>query len=715
MSGPPRPAPAAPQREPIRAGVWALAGLGIGWLALAANGLSWLGGRVEIPLAAAPALLLAAALLGSRGARRPEGESAAWVLGLCLALAVSSDLFRAHWFPWQVGLLFGAALPLAALLAARPRPIGARSLLALLLLGQAGLAAAFLLHTGAAALTRDDHPSFLYRLQLLRELFPAVTGFDPRWNAGRLITETATTGVLTVAPLWLGLAGLFPGVGTDRLYTPFLAVLFLGLWPWMFYVSVRLFGGDRRASLCGALLALYPGSQFFVHLLSWGVFPSLIAMGLAVPAAGGLYRLAIHPEPDRRAGPLLAASVGLAAWWPASSFTFFPVGLIAAGALPFLAPARRRAVLLWGGIGLVLALPAARAVLLGGEFANISGLQRSASLLPAWSAVRANLAHVGQISPLVLALGLPGAFALRRRPLALGVSLCALALLLLITVGHEYRRQFQLVRLVDALGFLLTVPAALAAGWLLGLGERRLAPVRALVLAALGVSLLSAGMYWTNRGFAPYKTLEPANRDFVELLRREVPPQGRVFWGGVTMHSFAGGHIAALPYLSGRMMLAADFYHFHPAELEEGYDLRPRWWRSREHPERTEEYFEHFNVSHVATINRGWRRLLESRPERYELVTVVPGGSFELALYRRRNFRDSLVERGQAVVTVLPGRIRLEGLRGGEEVLLRFAWAPGLRSRPPAALEPEELPGGLRLLRVRPGGATSLEIAGPRW
>ena len=54
--------------------------------------------------------------------------------------------------------------------------------------------------TAGLPLHRDDHPSFLYRLQLLRENWPQIVSYDPRWNGGRIASELLQTGILTVTP-----------------------------------------------------------------------------------------------------------------------------------------------------------------------------------------------------------------------------------------------------------------------------------------------------------------------------------------------------------------------------------------------------------------------------------------------------------------------------------------------------------------------------------
>ena len=69
---------------------------------------------------------------------------------------------------------------------------------AILIGSQLLIAALFLKFAGGRLLFCDDHPSFLYRLQLLREHFPNIPLYDANWNAGHNAREFFATGVLNV-------------------------------------------------------------------------------------------------------------------------------------------------------------------------------------------------------------------------------------------------------------------------------------------------------------------------------------------------------------------------------------------------------------------------------------------------------------------------------------------------------------------------------------
>jgi len=67
---------------------------------------------------------------------------------------------------------------------------------ALLALVQLAISFYFLHYVHGRLLIGDDHPSFLYRLQLLMARFPAIPFYSPEWNAGVSRARLLATGAL---------------------------------------------------------------------------------------------------------------------------------------------------------------------------------------------------------------------------------------------------------------------------------------------------------------------------------------------------------------------------------------------------------------------------------------------------------------------------------------------------------------------------------------
>lgn len=705
-----------------RAPALSLVLLALGCLVVANNGLSWKEGALSLDMASVPAFFLAAFVLFLlRDSERPlSNPEAAAVLTGVLLLYLLSDYADYKWFFWidlvHRRALFLLAFALVLLFVVIPRRIPAWAVLLLLLVSQFYLTFQLFDATGGLPLQRDDHPSFLYRLQILRETYPQVISYDPRWNGGRIATELLQTGILTVAPFFIPLGKLFSGVPMGTLYTPFIAFLFHWLFPWLFYLGLRLFGASRATALWGALLSLYPNRYFFINLLPWGVFPSLMAMALVVPAAGALYRIVVLKEPGWVAGLTLALSLTLASFWPASFFTFLPLALLAVIALPGIDRRSFAWLTLSVALFLLLVSPWLRSLLASGEITKLSGLGTARTGMPDWKNVRHSLEHLNFLSPILLVFGLPGILALGDRTLRRWVLVFTALYLLFLGFGNEYKKQFQFLRIVNSVSFIMIVPAAFWMGRIFSFSRRRDAAARGVVLASVLLTVYSAGYIWSNKGFERYSLPGEAERKLVDLLKEEVSPTARVFWAGRTMHGFGGGHVAPLPYLTGRMMMASDFYHFHIGEIGGSYDLMPQEvFKGAGREERTELWFDSWNVSHVVSVEGRWIRYLETRPELYELIMERKDGDSWLMVYRRRNFTDSLFEVGSGSVEVLPGRIRIRLEGRQEQAVLRFAWLEGLAAEPPVALSPHSLPGGIELIQVDAGDVTSFEIFRPGW
>jgi len=117
-----------------------------------------------------------------------------------------------------------------------------------LLLLQLGLVVLFLLYCNGRLLFSDDHPSFLYRLQLLRDHFPFIPFYNADWNAGYSAREFFPSGVLNVFFLSLPFVYGFLGAVTFEslhVYSYLIPYLFILLVPWSVYLAARLLPWER--------------------------------------------------------------------------------------------------------------------------------------------------------------------------------------------------------------------------------------------------------------------------------------------------------------------------------------------------------------------------------------------------------------------------------------------------------------------------------------
>ena len=73
-------------------------------------------------------------------------------------------------------------------------------------------------------------------------------------------------------------------------------------------------------------------------------------------------------------------------------------------------------------------------------------------------------------------------------------------------------------------------------------------------------------------------------------IQENVPRQGRVLFAGPAVHAYGAGHVAPLPLFTDREMMACDFYHFSPKQVE--YVYPPSAYRQT--PESVFDFMEQF-------------------------------------------------------------------------------------------------------------------------
>ncbi len=667
---------------------------------------------------------------GSRGAASSQAggrlPAALWVAGgLCLlfSLATIAHLPRYYFLNWSFSLRSLRALATSGIAAFLlltglfaiclerwdPRRWRSRLLLAALLAGQAACALALLRVTGGAAVYSDDHPSFLFRIAEFWRAFPWFENYVPHWNAGvvnSVLVSSGTPGYAWMAaPLWW----LLP---PHQAHTAALILVQIVLAPWIVVLALRSLGLGRDGALAGGILALSAGRQFFVWMLHFGTVGAALSWAMAPAAFAFLHAAAVQGRVTRGTLIGLVASLFfMAQWTPTLLLT--PVWAV----LVLCAYRRwtpRRRLLPLAGAALLLALLLAHhlaAVLGGRELLSYTldpAPARTPGVAALWSAFqRAVGLGVVELHPLVSAFGLAGAWALPGKRLRRWATASLLGLTLLFTLGPLLAPRLQLERLAIVAGSLAVVPAACN---LRRLGQCRGPAATGLQAAALALLLLglanTAGLY-ASRGFAPFTAMRPSLRQLAGWIRQHVPEDGRLLFAGPAVHAYGRGHVAYLPLLTGREMMACDYYGFPPGMVEMDYPPR----RERERPGGLHGFMTLHGVSHVITYHRRYIEFLRSQPE----------------LFREADWIDSEEREGFALFEVLGGDGRfLEGAGSvradfnrweirfpappPEQAVIAYNWHPRLRADPPATLFPHDTGRGATFIGIRPNGAREVRI-----
>ena len=571
----------------------------------------------------------------------------------------------------------------------------------------------------------SDQPSFLFRLHEVRATFPRLGGYNPWWNGGREHFISVTSGTHGYAVLVAPLLALHePHV----FHAP---VLFFWIWigfPWLGALAVRRAGARWTAALAAAmLLEAYCRSQF---LFGWryGILGGLVTAGLATPLAALGYRLAVQ----RRGGAESAILVGILAWlsclWTPG---FATCGGLVLGALANADRWTRRSfahMAIAAATALALLAPWAW-VTLGPAHGIVDFASGAQGALPWFRTFRHGLLLVVyrllEWHPVLVAFGLVGLAGAGPRRIRRW-TMPTLLVLFGILVYSKWNVRSQLYRVIFQGAAFAVFPAAVLCGRLL---SRRPAPgtppprtwllaaAQAATLAALLLGLRVSGIHAMNIGAGlPYHAAEPNLLRFVERLRAVVPEDGRIAFAGETENHIGGGTVAYLPILTGREMMADDYYTFPAGLIKRNYPPHPY----RDSLGAFLDFSRLYGITHWAVC--------DSNPRKLGFFLGTPGcggrpGAFdEAGTFRLRGGTVRLFAiHGAVAGRFLLGSGRVEARENrlvirpddpaADRLVVRYNWRDGLRCLTPgASIEPYAADENLRFIAVRPGGAREVVV-----
>jgi hypothetical protein len=318
--------------------------------------------------------------------------------------------------------------------------------------------------------------------------------------------------------------------------------------------------------------------------------------------------------------------------------------------------------------------------------------------------------HLWGGNPILVAFGIAGVACLRsgtdRR--VFGVTIAGLAVL--AGWGILWNPELQLQRAGIPMLFAAVLPAALWAERLLAIRAPAVIPLRAALLAALILGVYATSRVYRNQGPAPYTVLDEDARHTAEWIRETAPEESRVLFAGSTVHGYARGHVAYLPVLTGRSMMACDYYHFSPAMVE--YDYPPKIFRSSE--EAVFEFFDLYNVSTVLTFHDRWKRFFRNHPDRVE-ETGAFGTTGRRVGFRLLRPPPGWFLQGSGEVRQEVNALRVRVDDPGAPVVLRFNWVDDLRPDAPAVIRPYDAGRGVKLIELDPRGRSEISLRWSQW
>lgn len=589
---------------------------------------------------------------------------------------------------------------------------------------------ALLEYADGRMLFSDDHPSFAYRLHLLKENFPAIPFYNPDWNAGYQAREFFPSGVLNVfllaAPLIYAID--FTAVSGIANYNLVILFVFIGLVPWFTYAAVRIAGGEKFGAALAGSVAIFPSVIWADWLLRYGTLGFCLSAAVFPLALVLLWRSLC--EQRLVSWPVCVLTIlitSLCILWSLAAFALLPVGLCVGWSI---VRGRSFRKLLTCLILVAVNLPWMLVFVRESKVLSfVQGSSRPASVFTAaaatvdsadaheaeavtpkweerWKATKAHIIHAAErLNPVVALVGSIGLIAAVAGGGVGKVLIATLLWLGLISFsGGWLKPQLELHRFSIFASYLLIVGIGLAVTRLQALKSSSLWRQRATTVALMLIAVQCyassvAGVFVLSGRSREYIPLAPRYLGELVAAIAEHGGDGRVFIPGFILHDLGaraydtqdGGHVALLPVLSGKPFYAFNFYHTSWTTV----DPIPSKYRQRAHVG-VNEFFDILNVTAVVTFKREWARFfIERKRSNYEEVFK----SDRFRVFRRKSPASGYVLQGSA--QVFAERNGVSVIPETQEVTLKFRYHERLRTAPAEGVRLEavevfadDLPGG---------------------
>jgi hypothetical protein len=411
----------------------------------------------------------------------------------------------------------------------------------------------------------------------------------------------------------------------------------------------------------------------------------------------------------------MVVSIFFMGQWPPMLMLAVPFGLLVLGhARRWWRSPARWPFIVSGAIAVAVLLPTVVDALLGRDLLG-HVLETPSGGVPGLFALRREfltelVSICADMNPLMLFAGLAGMWVMPWRRLRMWVAAAFLFLLALSTFGPVCLPNMQLARMGVAASCLMALPAACVLRKVLA-SRARLAPVlQATVLALLLCSLQNIARHYGGRTPDPYVGTRQIVHDLAAWTTANVPEDGRLLFAGAAVHAYGRGHLAYLPKLTGREMMACDYYGFPRGMVE--MDYPPRAFRAQ--PDGCLAFARLHGVTHVISFRNSHIAYYRSKPEHFrEVAHLVDQDEAQNRDYIVFEVKDSggRFAKGRGKVVSDFNRISVDfGATPPEEAVIRYNWSDRLAVEPPAGLYPHDAGGGVVFVGIRPNGASRVDV-----
>ena len=558
--------------------------------------------------------------------------------------------------------------------------------------------------TKGAALFKDDHPSFMFRLWMFGEIFPKLICYNPFWNAGQISYYMIPSGALIPGIL---LWPLWSIADVEQVYTPALMFFYLLFVPGLVAVSVRLVGGSWSAAHIGALLGLAVTREHFLWLLHYGTLGYTLSMPLLLLAIALLCGALKKQYLSWGALIALVISSVLYLCWPAG--IIFGIPLLIALALNAKLLNRElcgRGLVAAVLIGLCM-LPLVLAMQHHSRLSDLSALSHH------HRAVSSVLVDFGMQllkgHPLILCFGLFGVFFLEDKIVRRFFVPMILGLLIFTAFGDLWKPQYEVKRAALALFYVGAIPAALYIDDLFKRREKLWAVPSAIAISLLVVTGMSASRFYANQCLENYNTLRPYMQELKEWVGNNTESNERLMFAGPTRHAYGGGHVAYLAKQMNRELFACDYYAF--SERLTDYEFPPLPYRNTQ--QGVAEYVQLYDIDYAISYHRDWVYFFRKNPDLYQETAKVKAGERTVVLFKIKTDSTRFYE-GSGQVQAALNKINVTLDNAQQRAVIKYHWVDNLVVDTPASIAPFEV-GKHRFIAIEPNGMSEVKIRHEKW
>lgn len=537
----------------------------------------------------------------------------------------------------------------------------------------------FFRETNALPVYTDDHGSVTYRLSLLKDHLFSIPLYNTDWNAGTDWRDFFATGILNVFLIFYPLIVFTKTI--DSAYVLIVPSILFIITPFSAFAASKVLRLSNTTAVISSILAITANITWYKWGLTYG------SMGFVCSTAlfPLFFALAIRTLEEREETPALIIlsvfiTASLCIFWSAQGLSMIPLILYALLKIKTLVYSKKIRVL---AIGLVLFnLPWIILFLNISKVGNFVSVEKDAKpntqqivenaalptdtlLQEASPKKQSNIKekhspavvkgkkqdiskknflktfreNVTKIHPLIYLLCIPALLYLPlKKSYRFAYATSSLWLFILGTVVVHIKPQLELDRMLVILSLLLTVPVAECISTFLKLEDKnhRYSISKAILVSLLFLGFFSVSSVIQKKSWVSYHTRSPLFNELGNMIS-EHAGQGRTLFSGFVLHDFEGSHIAPLPLLSKKPIMASSPVH----NLWWYTDIIPEFYRKKG-PAGIEEYLDIYNVSMTIAHERVWKAYFRESSFKYKEVGTV--GRF--VVFQRLSSPDTYFYKG---------------------------------------------------------------------